>query len=265
MAKNILQMTGTITPMAEAGGAVTRRADPAVRRADYENALRFYLSLPNGVLDGILFCENSGSDLSSFEEIATRENPNGIPVEFASTVSDCPPEYGKGHSEMLIMDRAYESHVKQADPETRFWKVTGRLVFPNIARIIARAPKAFDVYIDMRLVPSFLSFFGTDRWADTRLFAYTPRGYEEQFLGRRSLVGTPERKHLKNSHVVELMFFDHLYEASKTNPRIVPRMRTQPVIIGVGAVSLKNYNDTASKAKNLVRSLSRRLVPSLWL
>ncbi|MGG7568660.1 hypothetical protein ACQ5SO_21100 [Rhodovulum sp. DZ06] len=257
--ENWILLTATITPMAKAN--VTLRADPAQRLQDYEEALRFYLTRPGGKIDGIYFLENSDSDLSSLRAIARDENPRNIPVVFFSALADCDPELGKGHSELQLMDRCFEAHIA-GKPEThRVWKITGRLKIQNIEKLIEKAPDGFGVYIDMRLVPSYLKGFGTDRWADTRIIGFTPEGYRGHFHGKKAIVGTQGPM----SHVVELALFPPLYDAWKQGDAIAPRFTVQPIMLGVGAESLKDYNDASARLKNLIRSATRTVAPGLWL
>lgn len=256
--RNIILLTGTIRPTVDAFS--TRRSDPSVRLRDYERALRFYLGLGKGVIDGIVFCENSGADLSSLEAIARSQNPDQLPVQFVQAVSDCPPDYGKGHAELLLMDRAYAQAIQGQPETTRFWKITGRLIIENIAELIATAPTGLELYIDMRLVPKALRAFGVDRWADTRIIGFTPEGYRKHLLDKRQIVGTPGA-----IFVVEEALFPVYLDAWQRGAAIVPRFAIQPVMIGVGADSNKDYNDLSSRVKNGVRRFTRRVLPSLWL
>ena len=256
--KNIILLTATIRPMAD--NFSTARCDPGVRRRDYEQALRFYLGLGTGVVDGILFLENSDADLSSLEAIAKTDNPDKIPARFIQALSDCPPDYGKGHAELTLMDKGYAEAIKGQPETTRYWKVTGRLIIQNIAALIRTAPPAFQLYIDLRLVPRALRGFGTDKWADTRIIGFTPEGYRKHILDKRQIVGTPD-----HVFVVEEALFPVYLDAWKAGAAIEPRFAVQPVMIGVGADSNKNYNDLPSRLKNSVRRMTRRYAPSLWL
>jgi hypothetical protein len=256
--KNIILLTATIRPMAD--NYSTSRSDPDIRRKDYEQALRFYLGLGKGVIDGILFCENSDAELSSLKAIAQNENPDRIPVDFVQAISDCPPDYGKGHAELTLMDKAYHQAIKGQPETTRYWKITGRLIIRNMADLIRTAPAGFELYIDMRLVPPALRGFGTDKWADTRIIGFTPEGYRKHILDKRQIVGTPG-----SVFVVEEALFPVYLNAWHKGEAIVPRFVTQPVMIGVGAESNKDYNDLPSRIKNAARRFTRRFLPSLWL
>lgn len=256
--KNTLLLTSTIIPTAEAN--ITRRSNPDIRRADYEDALRFYLNLSNKAFDQIIFCENSGADLTSLELIAKNENPNSVDVLFHSSVSDCNPDYGKGHSELLMMDRVYNDFIEQNNESRVYWKITGRIKIKNIEKLIIKAPANFEIYIDIRLVPKWLTFFGNDHWADTRIIGFTNKGYRKYLLNKKSIVGTPD-----NSYIVEYALFQSLMNSYDSGEPVLPRFNVQPVMVGVGAESLKNYNDFPSRLKNVVRSFSRCIMPKLWL
>ena len=65
--------------------------------------------------------------------------------------------------------------------------------------------------------------------------------------------------------VVEEALFSVYLDAWKRGEAIVPRFVVQPVMIGVGAESNKDYNDLPSRLKNFVRRMTRRFAPSLWL
>lgn len=258
MKKNTLLLTATIVPTAR--GNVTRRSEPAIRRTDYENTLRFYLNLSNNTFDQIIFCENSGADLTSLKLIVKNENPYGVDVLFHSSIADCNPEYGKGHSELQMMDRVFIDFIEQDNGSRVYWKLTGRIKIKNIERLLIKAPKQFEFYIDMRLVPKWLTFFGNDHWADTRIIGFTQEGYRKHLLNKKSIVGTPG-----NSYIVEYALFQDLMNSYLSGEPLIPRFNIQPVMVGVGAESLKNYNDIPSRLKNFIRSLTRIVFPKLWL
>ena len=80
------------------------RSDPSVRRKDYLNAFRFWLAHPDQRLRRILLIENSGADLSEFQEEARGSSKE---VEIISTTPAWPPEgLHYGYSELLMMDEA---------------------------------------------------------------------------------------------------------------------------------------------------------------
>ena len=124
---------------------------------------------------------------TTLKAIANDEKPNAIPVEYFSALSDCNPSYGKGHSELQLMDRAFKKVIEPHYKCIRFWKLTGRIKVPNICKLISTASKEFGVYIDLRLTPRWLSFFGTDKWADTRIIGFSVDGYSKHFYEKSRL------------------------------------------------------------------------------
>ncbi|MEL6418076.1 MAG: hypothetical protein AAFQ55_05560 [Pseudomonadota bacterium] len=252
-ARNLLLVTATIAPNKDMpGNALT---DATERLGHYEHALRSYLSFPGPYPDQILFCENSGYDLTSLRAIAQNENPHRKPVHFWSFTPDTSPKLGKGYSEMEILDRAYETYLADLSERTVVWKMTGRLVVKNLDRLIRSRPPASRVYIDMRKLP----FVGHKRniscYADTRIMAYTPAAYKDllyQFKDGRTWVN-------------ERGLFDHLYAAARTDKAITPRFRIQPRVQGVDGTLLKDYGGPAQVFKDNVRGLARTVTPWLWI
>ncbi|MFV0335300.1 MAG: hypothetical protein ACK5JR_14670 [Tropicimonas sp.] len=249
---HLLLMTATITPPASMGNNL--RQDPDLRLQDYAEALRFYLSLPPGGPQSVLFCENSGSDLSSLRELSESENPHGRKVEFLSYVTDMPPERGKGCGELDILDRAHDE-VLAARPEVMVWKVTGRLVVKNLSQMIASLPKGAAFYGDFRSVPVIGEKLGGNDWLDTRLLAYRPDYYAKYVHGMKEKCGICTEKCL----------FAAIRPAIDGDPGIAPRFRAQPVFRGICGGSNEDYEALPARAKNLIRSVGRRVAPGVWL
>ena len=158
MAKKFaILLTATVDPR---GMRLTARSDPVQRLRDYETALPKWLKatdLP------IVFCENSGYDIGSIQQVAAAY---GRTVELVSFSAPAFPEKrGKGYGEMLIIKEALEKSAT-IDSDTIIIKATGRIFFPNIAVMIDRWRRiTFDVSCD--LAPRL-------DWADTHLFAASP-------------------------------------------------------------------------------------------
>lgn len=246
-------MTATIAPQ----GAMpnTARRDPALRRADYETALRFYLSLPEGAPQAIIFAENSGAALSTLQKVAAEENPHARQVVFHSFVSACPPERGKGYAELDILDRAFDRAVPQIDEAGAIWKLTGRLIVKNFQALAASAPRDLSVYCDLRVVPFIGESLGGNNWMDTRLFAASADGYRRYFYGRKD----------EADFVIEKHFCPVLMAARREDKGIFPRFRIQPELKGVSADSQKDYESAEYRTKDALRRAARRFVPALWL
>ena len=247
-------MTATVTP--PAGVPALQRVDPAERLADYERALRFYLGLPDESIDRLVFAENSGSDIAALERVVERHR-GGKEVELlAFDGLDYPVEHGRAVGEMRLLDTALRrSRLLAALPDDEpFWKVTGRLRFTNLDRLVASAPADAGLYADFRRLPR--------RWVDIRIFACTPRAFRELLLPRVALLRQDELEREGYSAPEERLFGELLPERRRA--RIVPRLRAEPRIEGYSG----HGDDLARPSRRAwaaTRASIRRLCPPLWI
>lgn len=246
---NVLLMSATITPSANMPGSV--RMDPAVRMRDYSEALKYYASLSDRFISGIVFLENSDTDLTPLKTALGKSTKK---VEFISVSSNYPPERGKGYGEFKMFDEglAVSSLIKRDD---HVWKVTGRLKVLNMELLVAAAPEDYDVYCDLRKVPLIGERLGGNRWMELRIFAFRRSAYDTYFKGRYS-----------QDFVLEKSFFEDMYRQVKLgNRKIVPRLNVQPIIDGYSGFSNSNYRSNGYIAKEKLRVFARRFIPHLWL
>jgi hypothetical protein len=149
------------------------RRDPAARLHDYQDALKFWLSLSR--LRNIVFCDNSGVDLSAIQKTVRENNPDHKGVEVLSFYGQpVHPEFGKGYGEMRIIGHVLE-HSRFIRDAEMVMKVTGRFVVKNaeaIAEAIRHADKV-DVFCDLRRNLST---------ADSRVFCGTPHFLKNYFM-----------------------------------------------------------------------------------
>lgn len=247
-------MTATIKP--PAGVPALQRVDPADRLGDYERALSFYLSLPATVVDRVVLAENSESDLGSLERIA-EERGGSKEVELLSFNGlDYPVEHGRAVGETRLIDTALRrSRLLGALADDRlFWKVTGRLRFTNLDRLIMSAPADTELYVDFRRLPR--------PWVDTRVFACTPRAFRELFVSRVGLMRQDELSRAGYSAPEERLFGELMPERDRA--RIVPRLRLEPRIEGYSGQG-GDYARPSRRAWSAVRGMIRRLCPPLWI
>src|SRR5271156_579321 len=172
--KHILLMTATITPHNARNLA---RTDPVARLKDYDDALGFYLGLIDRPLHGIVFVENSDSDVTTLRELVASRGLTER-VEFLSNYGvHLYAEKGRAHGEFKLLDYAMTSSIMviEAGVNHVVWKITGRYMVKNLASIITSAPRGFDAYVDMKDHPR--------RWMDMRLMAWTSTGYDRIFRG----------------------------------------------------------------------------------
>lgn len=126
-----------------------QRSDLQVRLSDYEQSLKLWME--NKYTPKLIFCENSGYDLSLLSESCYRNNPHQKKIEFISFDDNhYPRELGKGYGEMRIIEHVIENS-RLIGPDTLIVKVTGRLFVAGIGTIISgmlRNPKA-DIYCNL--------------------------------------------------------------------------------------------------------------------
>jgi hypothetical protein len=127
---------------------LVKRCDPIQREQDYLRAFRHWLSLKCNA--DILFCENSGADLSAFHTAAATDAPTGGSVRFVSFVgNDGAQRYGKGYGEIEMLRYAFKTFPELRDYQY-IMKVSGRYVVRNGSEIICRIRRmATDLICDI--------------------------------------------------------------------------------------------------------------------
>jgi hypothetical protein len=267
MSPSALVMTATIQPpsnMPDSG-----RKDPKLRLKDYLEALSFYLDINNKYVDRIIFAENSGSDLSQLKKLVDFKK-SGKKVEFISFVSKCEPRFGKGYSELYLLDKAImESSLLLEDDI--IWKVTGRLCVKNLERLIFTAPFNYAFYCDLRNLPIEILRLGKIAWTwngykymDTRIFSCSVKAYKRYILGQYKQIETPYKHPSGDSYMIENFLFEIFYAAYKNETEIIPRFNIQPIIQGVRGQSNREHQSFADRCKINLRRISRRVVPFVW-
>ncbi len=255
--RNLLLLTATITP--KSGVPNLKRADPTQRLQDYAKALKFYAKQIHHSYDGIVFIENSNSNITSLESMV---NSLGIKekVEFiVFNGLDYPPHYDRGYGEFKLLDYGMSNSKLIAgseDRETVIWKVTGRYIIQNIDKVIKNAPKNFDLYCNCRNYPK--------HWVDTYLMAWTPAGYEMCIRDiyprlKTNVAGIPE------GTAAEELFRSWLEQRFiRKNSNIVRRFRVTPSLEGIRGADNRNYSADDSW-KFYARNMFQTLTPWLWL
>jgi glycosyltransferase involved in cell wall biosynthesis len=124
-------LTGTIVPNVPD----VRHADPAKRKAEYLEAIRYYSGFAP-----VYFLENSSHPILKDPDFT------GLPgVRLRQFPASRSPERGKGYQEFEMLDRWLE---EEKDPPRRFIKVTGRYLFKNFPVLFREcAAEASDVLV----------------------------------------------------------------------------------------------------------------------
>ncbi|HVU16447.1 MAG TPA: hypothetical protein VHD32_05960 [Candidatus Didemnitutus sp.] len=251
-------LTATIRPAVSKDMELVR-SDPEVRRRDYEEALRFWLRLPVDWIQGIVFAENSGADLSSLEKIATSVNDRGIPVEFISCVFPPPPAgLHYGFSEISLVCHALKESRLLREADT-FIKATGRYRFPEVDRLVRSLPAGFNVAVDSKLS----RFWSRNRHYLTHfaLALFRRSFFEAQLIDLPSrMVPAPP---WTRAQFIETVLYDRLLEL-KSQPGLVLRWPVNCEPVGVGANG-DDYGTARKRLQQWVRGLGRRVAPGVWI
>ncbi len=177
-----LLMTATISPKNCPGA----KFSPEERRARYLNAFRFYLKkLEEGVFSGLVFAENSNSDLNDFIEAIPDELKEK--VEILSAPLTCFSEKLGKNNEFLLIDYAVDSSKLLAFSDG-FFKVTGRYFFRNIKSLVkdvVSTAAPLDLYCDQKDHRLFSSLGSKKRERDgeTRFFYSSIDFWKKNFYG----------------------------------------------------------------------------------
>jgi hypothetical protein len=169
----VLLLTATIDPGAT---IMVVRRDPLIRLQDYRTALESWLS--SGAIPRIVFCENSGYDLTSLQRLATPHV--GRDVEFISVSGNQHgATKGKGYAELSMIEHAMQRSELISNSDVVV-KCTGRLTVRNATRVLRSAAACdFDVMCSLR---QHLTF------ADSRLFAATPEFIRHYLLPKADMI-----------------------------------------------------------------------------
>ena len=246
----LLVMTATIQPASQAD---VRRSDPALRLADYQRALRFWLAEADPVAARILFLENSSADLSSLQSIAAEENPLGKSVEFHSIpASPIPHGLNYGFSEMELLDAGLERSALRAET-THMVKTTGRLIFPSLGRAIRMLPTAPELLIDCRRFP------WPRRGADARVQIFA---CSHGFYGQH-LRGAQQRMRPDHLRLLEQLLYDCVI-AQQGEPGVFLRFPCNVDPVGYSGFKGSSYQTAGQRIDQSLRALLRQIAPSFW-
>ena len=236
-----------------------RRADPVARERDYAEALRFWLELNEPRIGGIVFADNSGQSLDKLRQIARHCSAGRRPVEFLSW--DFPPprmDLSYGHSEFLLVNKAVEAS-ELIHGSRYFIKATGRYRFPAIQRLLRRLPADFHVAVDSK---GFRPFGLKSQPMSPVALALFDREYYTQHLAQLPAAMVPAPP-WDRRQFVETVLFDQLYP-QRADPRLILRWPCNCEPLGIGANG-DNYSSRGKAVQRLLRAVSRRLWPSLWI
>ncbi|TCD03309.1 hypothetical protein [Pedobacter psychroterrae] len=211
--KPVILLTGCINPK---GMTFTALQNPDFRRAQYIDAINFYLKVTDNV---IIFVENSGVDISAeFEGHKDR-------LEVLTFLgNDYPKELGKGYGEMLIIEYAFE-HSSLVNLSSSVCKITGRYKILNINSILrSYSGHRCDVMVDLTHKMTY---------ADSRIFLAEKSFFNDYLFKRAGLINDTSGvhfEHILNRSVFQAIVDNYAYLPLKYRPRIMGQSGTDKVI-----------------------------------
>ncbi|MGF1480916.1 MAG: hypothetical protein ACFB4I_15760 [Cyanophyceae cyanobacterium] len=235
------------------------RATPTVpeqRQEDYFNALSYYVNNHPQVRK-IIFVENSGWNLDRVKE-ATRENPHNKEVDFVSLdCNDFPREYGKGYGECLLIDKGIAAS-ELAQSVNYIAKITGRIYLLNLTQLLRSVRDPYDCYCDYKdhgwRIRRLWGETGVGPHCDTRFLVFSLDFYRQHLQKLH-------RQHPGGGFCIEAEVYNAMKEA-EAQEKIISRFPLEPDYRGVaGHFQGKDYDSPKERAKFVVRSWSRRVVP----
>lgn len=180
-----LLLTATIDPGAT---LFVQRRDPQTRLRDYLSALAAWLSC--GAAARVVFCENSGFDLSPLARLAARYGECSVEL-ISFQGNEAGAVRGKGYTELKLIEHAM--HVSSVlSGSDIVAKCTGRLTVGNAVPLFeAIAASDFDVMCPLARGLSV---------ADSRIFAATPAFIREHLLTRVEMID--DRRQVNIEHAL---------------------------------------------------------------
>ena len=183
----ILLMTATITPR----NCPDAQFDPMERRRRYLKAFNFYLGqLEKGIVDGIVFAENSAATIEDFR--AATPSRLADKVEFVCAPPEIFPANLRKNNEFVLIDYVVDNSFLLRRNVSGFFKVTGRYYFRNIKSLVGDVRKVLMVqngelglYCDQRdhRLYSRLGLKRKEQDGDTRFFFCNISFWRNNFYG----------------------------------------------------------------------------------
>lgn len=246
----VILMTATVDPGPFRGVVV--RNDPSERARDYATAVKYWVNHPDPRIAGLVFCENSGGDGLSRVQAILDEGTTARVEWLTFEGNDAPADRHYGYSELGSVDFAFRNSVYLAKAP-HFAKVTGRLTFPHLSALLDFLPPNTRWAADCRR--AYRSEGGVRLRMRTELMLFSRDFYAAELLGAR--------ESMRCSHIEEFLaerMIPHIGE-----PGFVPRFRSEPRPMGIGAHHGRSYTRPMHQAKVAMRDLVRRFAPRIWL
>ena len=246
----VILLTSTIRPPSAATAAIQDR------RRQYEEALEFWFLHPDPRLSGIVYCDNSTSDLAWAHALADHFGFAGRFEAIFCPDNRMPGHMHDGYPELGIVDHALRTSALLSQAPY-FAKVTGRLRFAKFYALLDRLPSSFDACIDYRRTHKNERTDWSRFRARTQLMFFNKAFYERALMEKRSLMLEHEVTHL------EEFIAGMLVPGDEECSSVVFRWPIECPPSGVGGNG-EDYDSVKRRMKVLAQRCLRRFVPGVW-
>ena len=248
----VVLMTATLNPGPYANAV--QRADPRLRTEDYLHALEFWARITDQRIKGVVFCENSGGELTLLKT-RLAESATNLPIEWLTFGGNSRPVgMHYGYSELGHLEYAVTNSHLLAGTNI-FLKVTGRLIFPEISKLLDTFDQDIRFAVDCRR--AYRRETGSPIKARTQLMMIEKNFYFDHFFGRS------EEMLRCCSHLEEFVALRVL--PFRNDPTVVLRFKRECPPVGIAAFTGENYHTGKTLLKSKLRQILRRVAPGVWL
>lgn len=246
-------LTGTVTPSPHAQTVLPNCSD---RLLQYCEGILFWSRLPLQ-RSRIIFFDNSGYGADRISEQLRKMGCSDFSsIEIHSHfMNDYPENLHYGYAELTIIDYAL-ANISSIRNSEYFLKATGRLVFPDIQKLLNKLPSSFDFAVDARR--NALLFKPSQFFVTTQLMIFNTQFYQRNLIGIQQEL-TPQRC------LIENLFYEKL-TAFEKNSRAILRWPVSVDPVGTAAHWQKDYSKGFRRmVLNRSRNLLRRIMPFWWV
>ena len=232
------------------------RIDPLLRMEDYKKCLVYWLNYEESKICNIVFVENSGYDIEPLKKIAADNNQYNRNIEFIQiNATPVPKGIHYGYAELEMMDEAIEkSNLIHKTPY--FIKVTGRLYFPNLSKLIRSMRGCVHFLSDSR---DYAIASKEKRYIVTTLLVIKLDFYKRKLWMSRKLMTPGVTSHF------ETLYYYLLKPISQKDKRVILRFSFNVDAVGYGAHWNVNYNSISKRVESALRGVARFLLPGFHI
>lgn len=237
--KRLLILTGTIDP----GNMIfTNRNNINERMQDYIKSLKYWLNNnKDGYFNKIIFCENSGYDLSEIKEsLVSLSNKNEV-VFFQWSDNHKWTGLGKGYGEAKMLEYLNQEAYELIQEHDYIVKVTGRLYIPNINRVFNKKDEKMGVSIIHHRLKQIKD--ENNMFVDSRLFCIASACFSEFIKDFSNDIND------NNGVYFEHVLASRIHYFNRMNKKTTNIFKELPFYIGYSGTSGQKLNSIKSTIK----------------